>query len=312
MWLIITSERRNASYVFWVVLTGVFALISMTTLLPEQWGVSSVFATAIVFLILDLILNFGILRHFLKNREDYSPSGKSWYVLLIIGLLLFDVSQVYLLTVTQNYIVIPTVLGIVVFVKYLLLKQETHLFWTTTMGIFLVMLFAMGLDIAIFKAASRPEEFIQNYFLKASFRNEVGIISTLSWVMAIGLVFAVWRFGSRLKKFIEGFSLSTDMLDEITYKSIAIGFPMFTVGGLLLGLIWAKGAWGRYWGWDPKETWSLITWLVYAIYLHARMIAGWRGKRLAVLAVVGFIAVIVTYLGVNLIIKIGLHAYGSG
>jgi cytochrome c-type biogenesis protein CcsB len=101
------------------------------------------------------------------------------------------------------------------------------------------------------------------------------------------------------------------MLDDIGYKSIAVGFPMFTVGGLIMGAIWANSAWGKYWTWDPKETWSLITWFVYALYLHARFVAGWRGKRVAILAIVGFVAVVFTYLGVNLVLS-GLHAYGSG
>lgn len=309
MSLILSTERRKESFTFWLVLTGVFALILMTSLLPKQLAISTIFISAVVFLILDLILNYGIFKYFLQNKEFYSPGRKSWYALFIAGLILFDASQVYLLILTPDYIVIPAVLCMAVLIKYLLLEKETHLFWTATVGIFLVILVATGLDFAIFKAGSRPEEFIQNYFLKASFRNSSMVIVTVSWTLSIAFVFAIWRLGNGFKKTLEGFSLTTDMLDEITYKTIAIGFPLFTVGALLMGLIWAKGAWGRYWGWDPKETWSLITWLVYAIYLHARMISGWKGQRLAVLAVIGFVAAIVTYLGVNLIIKIGLHAY---
>jgi cytochrome c-type biogenesis protein CcsB len=109
---------------------------------------------------------------------------------------------------------------------------------------------------------------------------------------------------------ITKFNVTPDMLDEITYKSIAVGFPIFTLGGLIFGAIWANQAWGVYWSWDPKETWSLITWFIYAFYLHSRMIRGWRGKKVAIVAVLGFMAVIFTYLGVNLLLS-GLHAYGS-
>ena len=99
----------------------------------------------------------------------------------------------------------------------------------------------------------------------------------------------------------------SDILDELTYQMIVIGFILLTLG-IITGAVWAHSAWGRYWGWDPKETWSLITWFVYAALLHSRMIRGWRGKRLAVLSIIGFSCVLFTYLGVNLILS-GLHSY---
>jgi cytochrome c-type biogenesis protein CcsB len=100
---------------------------------------------------------------------------------------------------------------------------------------------------------------------------------------------------------------STSLLDEINYKSIVIGFPMLTLG-IVTGAAWANYAWGSYWSWDPKETWSLITWFVYAAFLHARFTRDWRGKKAAILSIVGFTAVLFTYFGVNYIIS-GLHSY---
>jgi cytochrome c-type biogenesis protein CcsB len=97
------------------------------------------------------------------------------------------------------------------------------------------------------------------------------------------------------------------VLDEITYKMISIGFVLLTLG-IITGAAWADTAWGRYWGWDPKETWSLITWLIYGAFLHARLVRGWRGVRMSLIAIVGFMAVIFTYLGVNYILS-GLHSY---
>ncbi len=96
-------------------------------------------------------------------------------------------------------------------------------------------------------------------------------------------------------------------LDDLNYKAVMIGFPLLTLG-IITGAAWANYAWGSYWSWDPKETWSLITWLIYATFLHARFARGWRGKKTAVLSIIGFAAVIFTYLGVNLIIS-GLHSY---
>jgi len=98
----------------------------------------------------------------------------------------------------------------------------------------------------------------------------------------------------------------TEMLDELTHQMVMFGF-LFLSAGIITGAVWANQAWGRYWGWDPKETWSLITWLIYASLLHARLMRGWTGKRIAVLSLVGFIAVIFTYFGVNLLP--GLHSY---
>jgi cytochrome c-type biogenesis protein CcsB len=97
-----------------------------------------------------------------------------------------------------------------------------------------------------------------------------------------------------------------DDLEELLYQSTLLGFVFLTLG-IMTGSVWAHYAWGAYWSWDPKETWSLITWIVYAALLHARFVRGWRGTRLAVLALVGFAAMLFTYLGVNYLPS--LHAY---
>ena len=99
------------------------------------------------------------------------------------------------------------------------------------------------------------------------------------------------------------------VLDDINYKAIMFGFPMLTLG-IITGAAWANYAWGTYWSWDPKETWSLIVWFVYAAFLHARFTRGWVGKRAAWLSIVGFAATIFCYLGVNLVLS-GLHSYGG-
>ncbi|MCX8119109.1 MAG: c-type cytochrome biogenesis protein CcsB [Desulfobacterota bacterium] len=100
---------------------------------------------------------------------------------------------------------------------------------------------------------------------------------------------------------------SLSVLDEINYKAIVIGFPMLSLG-IITGAAWANYAWGSYWSWDPKETWSLITWFIYAAFLHARITRDWRGRKSAVLSIVGFAAVLFTYFGVNYLLS-GLHSY---
>jgi cytochrome c-type biogenesis protein CcsB len=109
------------------------------------------------------------------------------------------------------------------------------------------------------------------------------------------------REGGLLSRFPD-----TGALDELNHQLVMFGF-LFLTGGIITGAVWANSAWGRYWGWDPKETWSLITWFVYATLLHARMMRGWRGRRIAFLSLGGFAAVLFTYFGVNLLP--GLHSY---
>jgi cytochrome c-type biogenesis protein CcsB len=97
-------------------------------------------------------------------------------------------------------------------------------------------------------------------------------------------------------------------LDNWSYRIIGLGFPFLTIG-IISGGVWANEAWGSYWSWDPKETWALITWLVFAVYLHARITKGWEGKKTAILGSLGFFVIWICYLGVNFLGK-GLHSYG--
>ncbi|NQU13179.1 MAG: c-type cytochrome biogenesis protein CcsB [Desulfobacteraceae bacterium] len=99
-----------------------------------------------------------------------------------------------------------------------------------------------------------------------------------------------------------------DILDELNYQMVIIGFLMLTLG-IITGAVWAHSAWGSYWTWDPKETWSLITWLIYASVIHSRMVRGWRGKKISILCIIGFSCVLFTYFGVNYLA--GLHSYAK-
>ncbi|HKL81174.1 MAG TPA: c-type cytochrome biogenesis protein CcsB [Desulfobacter sp.] len=98
-----------------------------------------------------------------------------------------------------------------------------------------------------------------------------------------------------------------DIIDELTYQMIVFGFLFLTIG-IITGSVWANSAWGKYWSWDPKETWSLITWFIYAIFLHLRLMRGWHGKKLAIVSIIGFLGVLFTYFGVNFFLS-GLHSY---
>jgi cytochrome c-type biogenesis protein CcsB len=103
---------------------------------------------------------------------------------------------------------------------------------------------------------------------------------------------------------------ASSTLDRLGYRLIAVGFPVWTFGPLIMGAIWAEASWGRYWGWDPKEVWALITWLAYAAFLHARATAGWRGSKASAVSLVAYGTVLFSYFGVNILFN-GLHSYGG-
>ena len=132
-------------------------------------------------------------------------------------------------------------------------------------------------------------------------------IGYASFAIAFGisLIYLLRRFGG--PAMLERLP-ADNLLDELTHQLVMFGF-IFLSAGIITGSVWANSAWGRYWGWDPKETWSLITWFVYAGLLHARFMRGWQGTRIAVLSIVGFLAVLFTYFGVNYLP--GLHSYGA-
>ncbi|MBA4495646.1 c-type cytochrome biogenesis protein CcsB [Paenactinomyces guangxiensis] len=137
--------------------------------------------------------------------------------------------------------------------------------------------------------------------------------NSVIWSVITGLVlYGIYRLVAR-KRLSEAFhplvkNINPELLDEISYRSIAIGFPIFTLGALIFAMIWAHEAWGRFWGWDPKETWAFITWLFYSAYLHLRLSRGWHGLKSSWLAVGGFVIIMINLIVINLVIT-GLHSY---
>ena len=123
---------------------------------------------------------------------------------------------------------------------------------------------------------------------------------------AVSLIFLI-KGKMKDSTFMKEHIPSDERLDMISYRAVSFGF-LFLTFVMITGAIWAEQAWGSYWSWDPKETWSLVTWIIYAIYLHLRLSRGWRDKKAAIFAVVGFICVIFTYIGVNTFLP-GIHSY---
>ncbi|MGE7271970.1 cytochrome c biogenesis protein CcsA [Brevibacillus panacihumi] len=144
-------------------------------------------------------------------------------------------------------------------------------------------------------------------------RDSARKLNTMIWSVISGVVlygilrlFLRKRLGAVLQPSLKG--IDPELLDEISYRAISIGYPVFTLGALIFAMIWAEEAWGRFWGWDPKEVWALIVWLFYSAYLHLRLSRGWIGTRSAWMSVIGFVIILITLVVVNLVIS-GLHSY---
>ncbi len=136
------------------------------------------------------------------------------------------------------------------------------------------------------------------------------IFISICIVLFIVIFTSLFYYGNNIPFYFSAFSKDINKLDRYIYNFTVLGFIIFTIGGLIFGAIWAENSWGRYWSWDPKETWAFITWLVYAFYLHARLYKRFDRSAVNAIAILGFIVTIFTFLGVNLLLS-GLHSYGS-
>jgi cytochrome c-type biogenesis protein CcsB len=129
--------------------------------------------------------------------------------------------------------------------------------------------------------------------------------ASFTMAFALGIMYLLKGHG-KVEGSFSGLIPAADAVEGLLYQSVILGFVLLSLG-IMTGAVWAHYAWGSYWSWDPKETWSLITWIVYAMMLHARSVRGWRGKRMAIMSLVGFASVLFTYLGVNYLDS--LHSY---
>ena len=173
----------------------------------------------------------------------------------------------------------------------------------------------MGVGFALYQSPEPLVPALQSYWLKI----HVTSMMVASGVLVSSFVFAALYLvkdrslnaRSWLHESAASLRLpSLQTLDQLTFRAILLGFPIWTFG-TMAGAIWGEHAWGRWWGWDPKETWAAITWMVYAIYLHAHSLQAWRGRRTALIATAGFVSILVTLYAVNLWI-VGLHSYARG
>jgi cytochrome c-type biogenesis protein CcsB len=188
------------------------------------------------------------------------------------------------------------------------------------LGLFVMMpvLLVMFLAGTLYTKATKLVPALQSYWLAihvSSIATAEGILLTSAAITAMYLIRARYEKRSATGT-VEG-RLATwgarlpaaASLDKAAYRTVAFAFPIYTAG-VIFGAIWAEAAWGRYWGWDPKETWAFIAWVVYAMYLHARATAGWKGSRAAYINLLGFAAMTFNFFVVNIVIS-GLHSYAG-
>jgi len=258
---------------------------------------STLFTAAMILYFLAALLYFA----FLFGRKD--KSAKAGFVLAVAGLIVHS-GALILRTVESGHAPFTN-----------MYESLSFLSWATALAFVLIHLrfsiprigpYLMLIAVALMALASSP------LMPKEATPLVPALQSYWLWlhvsVTLLGEAFFAVAFITSLMYLAARDPVKKDKLDSVSYRAIAVGFPLFTLGGLVFGMVWAQKAWGTYWSWDPKEVWSLITWLVFALYLHTRIVMGWKGKRSAWIAILGFLAALFTYFGVNYLLS-GLHSY---
>jgi ABC-type transport system involved in cytochrome c biogenesis permease subunit len=236
-----------------------------------------------------------------KKRKDFI----SWSLLLAAGLLLLAELvrrsiEIHFIAVTNTFealALFAAAITILLFVWRLLSGEKTMPAVMFIGSLTALALVALASSPLIPKETLPPVPALQSGWLVLHI--------TLAF---IGEAFFAVAFGASILYLISKNEEKRSRLDKLMYTSILIGFPMYTAGALIFGAVWAYFAWGSFWSWDPKEIWALVTWLVYALYLHLRLIKKARGTVCAVVALIGFPVALFTFLGVNYLLQ-GLHSY---
>lgn len=267
---------------------------------------STLFLLAFALYILATLLYFAYI---LAKKERTAKTG---YITAIIGLVVHTLALI-MRTVESghapftnmyeslSFFVWSSVLAYVLIVAKYKIHKAGPYFLLIVIG-----LMALASSPLMPKEATPLVPALQSYWLWLHV--SVTLLGEAFFAVAFITSIMYLKADSRERKGITKSGLSAEKMDAISYRCIAVGFPLFTLGGLVFGMVWAFYAWGRYWSWDPKEVWSLITWFVFALYLHTRIVMGWKGRRSAWIAILGFLAALFTYFGVNYLLS-GLHSY---
>lgn len=268
----------------------------ITPLIPplqSYWLPIHVMTTAAGQAILSISFIAGLI-YLIKYIDKFNSPIKGFFLETIL----------YFIHIVLGYIIVTSIFSI--------LKYQASFEWVNKEGKIVTSIYKLpaifGLNEWQLLSPGKMEPLVE---LPAIF--DAQKFNTVLWSFIAGSFFYIFirllvrkRTSQLLQPFVN--KINGDFLDEISYRSVLIGFPIFTLGGLVFAMIWAQIAWTRFWAWDPKEVWALITWLFYAAFLHLRLSRGWHGEKSAWLAVIGFGIIMFNFVFVNLIIA-GLHAY---
>ncbi|MCD7033320.1 c-type cytochrome biogenesis protein CcsB [Metabacillus sp. GX 13764] len=268
----------------------------ITPLIPalkSQWLYIHVTTAALGQAILAISFIAGVL-YLIKTADHAKPSKKTFWLEFVM----------FVMVATIGFIIITTV--------FRAAGYEAEFKWIDKKGAEAQMVYDLPALIGPNKGELLTEGKLHPLFnVPPIFSGRK--LNTVVWSIFAGLVlYGLARVILRksLSRTLQPLTkkLNLDLTDEIGYRSVTIGFPVFTLGALIFAMIWAQAAWTRFWGWDPKEVWALVTWLFYAAYLHLRLSRGWHGEKSAWLAVIGFAIIMFNLIFVNLVIA-GLHSY---
>jgi cytochrome c-type biogenesis protein CcsB len=266
-----------------------------------------------LFYLAFIFYTFSILIYFFTFWKNDSKAAKVGSVLLVIGFIL-QLAGLIIRTIKAQFMPVTNIYESLNFfswaivLAYLIIENK---FKNRSLGVFILPV--VFLFMAFTSLPSTSKEIVplipalQSQWL--AWHVMLSFIGESAFAVAFGAsIMFILRKSSKDGSFISTVFPELSTLDKISYRAIKIGFPIFTTGALIFGAVWAKYAWGTYWSWDPKETWALITWIVYALYLHFRMVRGKKGETAAWISIIGFIATLFTLFGVNYLLS-GLHSY---
>jgi len=268
----------------------------------------------VAFFLISLGCYFGAVFCHLMNLINQRAWARQWGNLLTLSGFIFHTLALIVRLWHSGHIPIANLheslsfFGWAIILFYLVLEYKYRI---PSLGAFVLPLAL----VFVFSASMLPKEIqplipaLQSMWLGIHTTTSFGGYATFAFAFVAGIMYLIQENQLRSKKIgLFYYRLpSLEVLDDLIHKSLVFGFPLLTIG-IITGSLWANTAWGSYWSWDPKETWALITWFIYAALVHARFTVGWRGRKSAYLAIIGFCFVLFTFLGVNLLLK-GLHSY---
>jgi ABC-type transport system involved in cytochrome c biogenesis permease subunit len=257
------------------------------------------FLATLSFFLLGCLLLLRIISLFFRNKALHYL-GYSFLILVIIALALSTGIRTYRLafvavtTLFESIVFLSLVIAVIDAVLYTRLEKRAlfHFFMSFVLFCFL----ALASSPIIPKSMKPLVPALQSFWLLLHVTFSI-----------IGEGFFTGAFVASIL-ILTGREREREALSALQHRFIIIGYPIFTAGALIFGAIWARSAWGNIWSWDPKETWALVSWLIFTLYLHVRRLPRWRGKRAAWFVVIGWVSLIFTFFGVNFLLS-GLHSY---